>query len=114
MQLELREPDFSTGLGDKPSAQSEETAKTNIQGREGAGVGREQPLKQTRLLRQRKDGAPAQLVTILQSQKQPRHDLGDAIDTAVRCLVTSKIIARNGLGQGLCLSESQTQALACQ
>ncbi|MGD0130253.1 MAG: hypothetical protein ABSF46_33465 [Terriglobia bacterium] len=76
-------------------------------------MSREKPLKQTGLLRQREDGAPTQPVTILQGQKKPRHDLGDAIDAAVRCLVTSKITAGNGLGQSLCLSESQTQALAC-
>jgi hypothetical protein len=106
MQLELPELDFSTGLGNEPPAQSEKIAKTNIQERECAGVGREKPLKQTRLLRQRKDGAPTQPVAILQGQKQPRHDLGHAIDAAMCCLVTSKIAAANGLGQGLCLSES--------
>jgi len=114
MQLELRGLDFSTGLGNQPPAQSEKIAKTNIRGRDGAGVGREKPLKQVRLPRQRKDGAPTQPVTILQGQKQPRHDLGHAIDAAMCCLVTGKIAAAKGLGQGLCLSESQTQALACQ
>jgi len=112
MQIELRELDFSTGLGNQPPAQSEDVSKTNIQGKEGASVGREKQLKQTRLLRQRKGGAPAQPGTILQGQKQPRHDLGQAIDTAVCCLVTSEITARNGLGQSLCLPKGQTQALA--
>jgi len=114
MWLELRELDFSTGLGNQPPAQSEKIAKTNIQGRKGAGVCREKPLKQVRLPRQRKDGAPTQPVTILQGQKQPRHDFGRAIDAAVHCLVTSKIITGDGLGQGLCLPENQSQALARQ